>query len=192
MKRKYHQYHLKYKEYEILPIRKEDILLIKEWRNKQISILRQNKFLTSYQQMKYYRTFIIPNFYKRKPEMILFSYLFKKKCIGYGGLVHIDWINKKVELSFLLEPSRLLDEKQYEIEFSIFIKFMKKITFEKLKFNKIYTETFDLLERKKHIEVLEKNGFKFEGRLRQNVYKNGKYIDSLTHGYLKEEYELEK
>jgi len=192
MKRKYHQYHLKYKEYEILPIRKEDILLIKEWRNKQISILRQNKFLTSYQQMKYYRTFIIPNFYKRKPEMILFSYLFKKKCIGYGGLVHIDWINKKVELSFLLEPSRLLDEKQYEIEFSIFIKFMKKITFEKLKFNKIYTETFDLSERKKHIEVLEKNGFKFEGRLRQNVYKNGKYIDSLTHGYLKEEYELEK
>jgi RimJ/RimL family protein N-acetyltransferase len=192
MKRKYHQYHLKYKEYEILPIRKEDILLIKEWRNKQISILRQNKFLTSYQQMKYYRTFIIPNSYKRKPEMILFSYLLKKKCIGYGGLVHIDWINKKVELSFLLEPSRLLDEKQYEIEFSIFIKFMKKITFEKLKFNKIYTETFDLSERKKHIEVLEKNGFKFEGRLRQNVYKNGKYIDSLIHGYLKEEYELEK
>ena len=192
MKKKYHQYYLKHKEYEILPIRKEDILLIKEWRNKQINILRQNKLLTNKEQIKYYKNGIMPNFYKKKPEMILFSYLYKKKCIGYGGLVHIDWINKKVELSFLLDPLRLINKKQYEIEFSIFINFMKKITFEKLKFNKIYTETFDLPERKKHIEIVEKNGFKFEGRLRQNVYKNGKYIDSLIHSCLKQEYEMEK
>ncbi len=188
MKRKYHQYNLKYKVYEIVPIRKKDIFLIMDWRNKQINILRQNKLLTKREQIKYYKTTIIPNFFKRHPDIILFSYLYDKKCIGYGGLVHIDWNNKKAEISFLLDPIRLENEKQYEHEFSIFINFMKKISFEKLKFNKIYTETFDLPERKKHIEVLEKNGFKFEGKLREHVYKKGKYIDSLIHSFLIKEY----
>jgi len=47
-------------------------------------------------------------------------------------------------------------------------------------------ETYDL--RSLHIKMLEKKGFKFEGRLKQNTLVKGRYVDSLIHSYLRTEY----
>ncbi|MCM8810937.1 MAG: GNAT family N-acetyltransferase [Candidatus Omnitrophica bacterium] len=181
-----------FQEYSLVALREEDILLIKDWRNAQILILRQNKPLTEPEQIEYYNQVVIPSFSQAKPSIILFSFLKKEMCIGYGGLVHIDWSNKRAELSFLLNPERVKDKNLYEVEFTIFIKLIKEIAFKELKLNKVYTETFDLNFRSHHISILEKNGFTFEGRLRQHIYKENKFIDSLIHSILGEEYELEK
>ncbi|MEM5875590.1 MAG: GNAT family protein [Candidatus Aenigmatarchaeota archaeon] len=177
-------------DYWITPLREKDIHLIREWRNKQILILRQNKYLTKEEQINYYNNVVIPSFSQHRPNLILFSFLYKNKCIGYGGLVHIDWDNKRAEMSFLTNPKIANNNVLYEFKFNIFIHLIKKVAFEELKLNKIYTETFDI--RPHHISILEKNGFRFEGRLRQHVYKGRKYLDSLIHSILRREYELER
>ena len=46
-------------------------------------------------------------------------FLFKKNnCIGYGGLVHINWIDKNAEISFIMNT---------ELEMDIFLKFHGQI-----------------------------------------------------------------
>ncbi len=175
-----------FNEHSLVPIRYEDIFLIKDWRNKQVSILRQQELLTDSQQEAYYQRCILPQFFSSTPNFILFSYLHESRCIGYGGLVHIDWLSKRAEVSFLLDPGFTSDDKVYTQKFSIFLSLIKEVSFNVLSFNKIFTETYDI--RSVHIQVLEKSSFRIEGRLRQHVFIEQKYVDSLMHGYLKEDY----
>ncbi len=171
-------------EYSIVPIRKKDILLIKKWRNEQMDILRQNKPLMDQEQITYYENIVVPCFSQMHPLIILFSYLNSNRCIGYGGLTNIDWLSKRAELSFLLDTKRMSNSALYEKEFTLFITFMKKVAFNDLDFNRLFTETYAF--RHEHISFLEKNGFRFEGRMRQHVMIKGTFIDSLLHGFLKE------
>lgn len=171
-------------DYKIIPVRKKDIMIIKEWRNKQIKILRQKEMLTERKQKDYFEKIIFPSFKYEKPNQILFSFLFKNRLIGYGGLVHINWGDKKGEVSFLLNPSRVKNILFYKNDFTVFLEFIKKIAYGDLKFNRLFTETFDL--RRTHVKVLEKNNFKLEGRLKKHVCINNKFVDSLIHGNLNE------
>jgi RimJ/RimL family protein N-acetyltransferase len=172
------------KEYTITPIREIDILLIKSWRNEQMKVLRQNRLLTDEDQRTYFRTVILPSFLEEKPKIILFSYLFEKVCIGYGGLTNIDWQSCRAEVSFLLDTKRIHNVKQYQKDFSTFLSLMKKMAFDELHFHRLFTETYDI--RPHHIEVLEKSGFIFEGRMKDHVKIEDRYVDSLLHGCLKE------
>jgi RimJ/RimL family protein N-acetyltransferase len=173
----------KVENYSVVPMRKEDIFLIKQWRNEQIEILRQNQPLTDEDQLNYYENVVIPSFSQTQPKIILFSYLHNNRCIGYGGLTNIDWHSKRVELSFILDTKLVTDPTQYELDFTHFITLMKKVVFEDLEFNRIFTETYAF--RHAHISILEKNGFRFEGKMRQHVVINGQFVDSLLHGFLK-------
>jgi len=175
-------YHLE--NCSVVPMRKEDIFLIKQWRNEQMDVLRQNQHLTDQGQLNYYESFVVPSFLQSEPKIIIFSYLHNNHCIGYGGLTNIDWLSKRVELSFLLATKRVTDPAQYEFDFTNFIKLMRLVVFDDLDFNRIFTETFAF--RQAHISILEKNGFHFEGQMKQHVMINGQFIDSLLHGYLKE------
>lgn len=171
--------------YLLTPIRKEDILEIKNWRNKQMNVLRQKKPLTDEDQISYYDHIIIPSFSNEKPKQILFSFLFNNECIGYGGLVHIDWNKKKAELSFLVNPERTKDDLLYRKEFSIFIEMVKEIAFTGLNLQEIFTETYDI--RPNHIKILEDKGFKLQKRMKNYVKIDNKCVGSLVHGYLKKD-----
>jgi len=173
-------------EYSITALREKDIFDIKDWRNAQMNILRQNRELTNDEQFRYFTEVVKPTFKEPNPQLMLFSFLLKKDCIGYGGLTNINWVSKRAELSFLLDPARIKDESVYEKEFSIFLSLMKRLVFEGLQFNRIFTETYDI--RPMHISILEKNGFTPEGRFREHVLINGKFVDSLLHGFIKENY----
>lgn len=170
-------------DYCLKSIRYQDILSIKKWRNEQIRVIRQQNILSDKEQLDYYYNVIVPSFTKQNPPMVLLSYLLRDICIGYGGLVHIDWNNKRAEASFLLDTQRIKSPIQYKKEFSIFLEMIKIISFEEFTLNRIFTETFDL--RPWHVHILEENGFKLEGRLKQHVFIDGVYRDSLVHGYLK-------
>lgn len=172
--------------YELIPIREEDIQLIKNWRNSQIDVLRQKYLLTEKEQINYYKNVIRKTFDQKNPEQILFSFLFEKKCIGYGGLVHIDWESKKAEVSFLMETERTKDQNLVREDFRIFLKILFEIAFNELKFNRLVTETFDI--RSLIVEILERSGFKQEGRLRENVIIKGSYVDSLIHSYFRKDF----
>lgn len=170
--------------YVLSPLREMDIYDIKTWRNEQIDLLRQKVVLTDQDQAEYYRSRVVPGFTELKPEMVLFSFLEHDRCIGYGGLVHIDWENKRAEVSFLLQTQRVRDSEQYRTEFSTFLHLMKEVAFTELPLNRIFTETYDI--RPGHVSVLEQNGFVLEGRLRQHVFIRGRFVDSLIHGCVKE------
>src|SRR5436189_68606 len=99
--------------FTVVPLRKQDIQKIREWRNAQLDILRQQTLLTSEHQETYYQSFIAPSFTKENPSIVLFSFLHEGECIGYGGLVHIDWIARRGEVSFLLDPHFLTEYDKY-------------------------------------------------------------------------------
>lgn len=58
--------------------------------------------------------------------------------------------------------------------------------FDELELNRITAEVFAF--NKRAIKLFEKLGFKQEGKIRENVYKNGNYHDELIFGLLKKEW----
>jgi len=86
--------------FSLIPFRFEDRYKIMKWRNEQIYHLRQNKALTIEDQDRYFLKTIIPSFDIKRPKQILFSFLKKETCIGYGGLVHIDWKKNQLKYHF--------------------------------------------------------------------------------------------
>ncbi len=173
-----------FREYSICSIREQDIMLIKDWRNLQIDILRQQSHISIDEQINYFNTYIWPTFALKQPKQILMSFIYKNKLIGYGGLVHISWEDKRCELSFLLNPERH-ESLQYDADFSAFITLMKVMAFKDLNFHRIFTETFNI--RDWHISILEKNGFVREGVLKDHVIINGQYVDSIINACLDNE-----
>jgi len=89
--------------YSIVPIRFEDRYSIMDWRNEQLYHLRQEKLLTKEAQDLYFNNKVNKLFEQEKPEQILFSYLRDSECIGYGGLVHINWNDRNAEISFIMK-----------------------------------------------------------------------------------------
>jgi RimJ/RimL family protein N-acetyltransferase len=170
-------------EYEICSIRDRDILSVKEWRNAQLNILRQEKLLTDEEQEGYFRQYIFPSFSQAEPGQILFSLLKNGEAIGYGGLVHLAWKDKRAEVSFLVAPERAADPSIYRADFLAYLGLVKKVAFDDLGFNRIFTETFDI--RDHHISILEESGFRLEGTMKEHVIIDGRPVDSLIHGFLK-------
>lgn len=166
-------------EYIIKPIDYEDRLPIRTWRNEQIDILRQDKPLSAEDQDRYFQKVIMPLFDQEWPRQILFSIFHKGNMIGYGGLVHINWMDKRSEVSFLLETTRNQDIDLFKEEYGIFLELMKVVAFEELGLNKLTTEAFDL--RNYLIETLEAHGFVQEGHLRKHNLIEGEWKDSLLH-----------
>ena len=164
-------------DYKIVPIRFEDRFKIMQWRNEQLYHLRQKELLTKEKQDIYFKEVVAKLFDEKKPSQILFSFLKKDKCIGYGGLVHIDWNNKNAEVSFLMKTS--LEEKNFVYVWSSFLILLKKVAFKKLDLHKIYTYSYEL--RPKLYDSLLENGFLLEGRLKDHCIVGSKFYDVLYH-----------
>lgn len=163
--------------YKIVPIRYEDRFDIMNWRNEQMYHLRQNSLLTSNEQELYFKKVVNKLFEKETPNQILFSYLKDDKCIGYGGLVHINWIDKNAEISFVMET--ILEREQFSRHWENYLSLLELVAFNDLNLYKIYTYAFDI--RPKLYPVLEKMGFKEEARLRKHCFIENNYLDVMIH-----------
>lgn len=171
--------------YSIVPIRFIDRIKIMNWRNEQLFHLRQNFPLTIEDQTNYFLKILAPQFQSEKPDQILFSFLRKNKCIGYGGLVHIDWENKNSELSFIMNTK--LEEDYFEKYWTYFIKLISKVAFGELKFNKIFVYAFDL--RPNLYRILEKNKFIHEAQLKNHKKHLNGFIDVVIYSKFKSDEE---
>ena len=169
-----------YKDYKIVPIRYEDSLDIMKWRNEQMYHLRQDKLLTEKSQDDYYNGTVDKLFDQEKPNQILFSYLKNGNCIGYGGLVHINWIDKNAEISFIMNTD--LEEDHFHFHWSTYLKMIESLAFEELGFHKLYVYAFDL--RPHLYEVLLSSGYFRDATLKQHCYFNDKFIDVVIHSKL--------
>ncbi len=170
---------LKLNNYSIVPIRYIDIQEIRRWRNEQIDVLRQEKIITPEQQTQYYESVIKKSFFEHQPTIILFSFFLEKDCVGYGGLTNINWKLKNAELSFICETKRSKKTDLYQKDFSVFLKLIKQLSFEHLKFVKLYTETYDI--RDNHIKILEEHEFILTSTLIKNKPIRKEWINVLFH-----------
>lgn len=173
-----------YNQYSFKPIERNHLYEIMVWRNEQLSILRTKKVHNKVDQDNYYDNFILPSRKVDKPNIILYSYFRDNILIGYGGLTNIDWEARKAEISFLIDNKISNDTCEYLEIFSVFLKNLKDIAFNKIGLHRLYTETYDL--RPIHNKALEKE-MHFEGRLLDHIFQNGKYVDVLFHGIIKED-----
>lgn len=164
-------------KFKIVPLRYEDRLDILKWRNEQMYHLRQDKLLTVEDQDHYFSSVVSKNFEQEEPNQLLFSYLENGVCIGYGGLVHINWIDKNAEISFIMDTA--LEQDNFKTNWIIFLSLIEKVAFHNLKFHKIFTYAFDL---RPHLYIaLEDASFIEEARLKEHCFFDDKYIDVVIH-----------
>ena len=165
-------------DYSIVPIRSMDRYLIMQWRNEQIYHLRQKTSLDKDAQDQYFKEIINPLFNAEKPSQILFSFLEKGKCVGYGGLVHINWSCRSAEISFLMQTSR--ETKDFSRFWSVYLNLIEKVAFLELCFNRIFTYSYEM--RPKLYPILEALGYQEETRLKNATSKGDQFVDALVHG----------
>ena len=139
--------------------------------------LRQSEPLTSSQQEKYFTQVLLPSFDHEQPAQILFSYLKNGECIGYGGLVHISWIDKRAEVSFIMDTQ--LEQEGFSDHWLMFLTILEEVAFCELDLHKIFTYAFDL--RPHLYPVLEKAGFRKEAELPEHCRFDGRFYSVLLH-----------
>jgi RimJ/RimL family protein N-acetyltransferase len=168
---------------DLKPVQPSDIEAIRVWRNAQLKVLRQKEAISKPEQKRYFRNQVFADYPKVHPRQILFSIRESGQLIGYGGFVHIDWSNQRAEISFLLDPRISEGTKRYDSIFKLTLRILKRIAFSDLKLNRLFTETFS--GRSSHVEVLVSSGFVEEGRLREHIFHDGKFLDSQIHAILR-------
>ncbi|MBL0738853.1 GNAT family N-acetyltransferase [Flavobacterium sp. GN10] len=166
--------------FSLIPIRNDDKLAILKMRNEQIYHLRQAELLTLEMQEAYFENVVAKLFDQKNPNQILFTFLEKGEFIGYGGLVHINWIDKNAEVSFIMRTE--LEKEKFSYYWENYLSLLEKVAFKDLNFHKIFTYAFDL--RPHLYSVLEKSGFREEARLKEHCCFQGKYLDVVINSKL--------
>ncbi len=175
---------LAYKEYCVddrclIQLKKNHIEKIRLWRNAQITVLRQKKSVLPEEQKRWYANMLMDK------NQVLFALLKiapsgrAPLLIGYCGLVHINWIKKRGEISFIVNPFRAERHNLYKQDFLSGLWLLSKYAFEKQRLKEIFTETYSF--RKRHIRILEEFGMKYKRKAIKSYYCNSKYYDSYFH-----------
>jgi RimJ/RimL family protein N-acetyltransferase len=168
-------------EYKLVPIRFEDRYEIMRWRNEQLYHLRQKEPLTIQQQDDYFENVISKLFYQKEPNQILFSFLKNDLLIGYGGLVHINWIDKNAEISFIMDTQ--LEDKWFQTIWSSYLNLIDKIAFEELKLHKVSTFAYDL--RPNIYTLFEKANYKREAVLLDHKFFDDHFVNIVIHAKIR-------
>ena len=166
--------------YSLVPIRFEDRHAIMKWRNEQIYHLRQSKPLTKEDQDAYFENVVAKLFDQDQPNQILFSFLENGVCIGYGGLVHINWIDKNAEVSFIMNTD--LEKEYFSDYWKAYLNILKEVAFETLNLHKTYVYAFDL--RPHLYDALEKSGYFFDCRLNEHCFYNNEFKDVVIYSQI--------
>ena len=163
-------------------VEEEHLPLLLKWRNDPNfrQYYREYRVLTVEQQRKWWVDKVLNDnswqYFVVKPVQD------PEKIIGVAGLTYIHPIYRTGEFAITLGDSSYRG-KGYG---SDTLKTLINYGFNDLNLNKIWCEVY---ENNKAIEIYRKIGFKDEGILRQQVYKNGKFLDSYILSMLRSEYE---
>ena len=120
-------------------------------------------------------------FKKKQPNQLLFSFLENNNCIGYGGLVRINWLDKNAEISFIMKTE--LEKNNFEKYWIKYLELIEDLGFNELRLKKIYVYAFDL--RPHLYEVLNKGNYFLDARLKSHCkFENG-YKDVVIYSKIK-------
>lgn len=102
--------------------------------------------------------------------------------IGGCGINKYDWKNGTAEVGIFIGNQQFRSKGYGTDAMGVLIDFI----FSQTNINRIQLSTFSFNERA--YKSYLKCGFKDEGRLRQKIFRNGKYHDEILMGLLREEY----
>jgi len=108
------------------------------------------------------------------------------KHIGNVGLHQIEWVNRSAEFGIFIGDKSFWNH-GYGTEATLLT---LKHGFETINLNRIYLHVFETNLRAVH--VYTKIGFVPEGRLRQTLFRNGRYTDTHVMSVLRSEWDAKK
>ena len=170
------------KDIELVPLAKEDIELVRNWRNSpEVSqYMYTEDHITKEQQEKWYQKI------QQEENSKYWLIKYGDEKLGVANLADIDKRNSKCFWGFYLGNTDIRGKGiGAKVEFNVL-----KYVFEELKLNKLCGEVFSFNE--KVIKMHEKFGFKQEGYLRHHVLKNGSFMDVVSIGLLRSEWQFLK
>ncbi len=104
------------------------------------------------------------------------------KPIGNTSFMNVDWVNRLAEVGiFIGEKDRWNQGYGRET-----MQLMLKHGFETLNLNRVWLRVYEPNQR--GIRAYEHAGFQHEGKLRQAIYKDGRYYDVLIMSVLRQEW----
>lgn len=171
------QHTFSHDRFSLSPIRDEDKYAILQIRNEQMYHLRQSRPLTEADQERYFREVVDQLFHVEQPPQLLFSFFDDAEFVGYGGLVHIDWINRNAEISFVMKTE--LEETRFETYWCAYLNLLEEIAFRGAGLHKIFTYAYDI--RPHLYPALEKSGFQREAILKDHCFFDGAFRDVVIH-----------
>ena len=104
------------------------------------------------------------------------------RLIGNSGFFNFDWVARSAEVGIMIGDKSVWN-KGYGSEV---MTLLLRHGFRTLNLKRVYLHVY--AENERAIRTYEKAGFVHEGRMRQAVYKNGKYSDVLFMSVLREEW----
>jgi len=130
-----------------------------------------------FQQKKWFEN------YTPKDELRLAIETPEDGTVGMTGLINIDWKNATATAGGMRIFKKDMRSKGVATDayMALF-----RYAFDELRLNRI--EGAVLLHNKASVRATEKAGFKQEGVMRQAVYKNGKFMDVILLGIIKDDY----
>lgn len=163
------------------PIEEEDIPIIAKWLNDE-----EVTYYMFYGQFPMSKSQVAEMIKKQveSPSNVVLIIEDKKtgRPIGFGGLYDIHPTARKAEFRILIGEKDYWN-KGYGTET---IELLTFYGFDRLNLNRIWLGVTE--ENKRALRAYEKAGYKVEGVLRQDIYRNSRYYNSVRMSILREEY----
>ena len=168
---------------DLFPLNPDHVSLYSKWENDpQVRKYARTAIPITIEESKKY----IERSDSHSKKVVMFEIWHKKdeKPIGYSEIGDFSWPNRNAYIGFLIG----------EIEYwgqnigTELTKLLIEYGFNELNFHKITAEA--LSANKSSQRCLEKNGFKYEGTLKEDMFVDGEYIDILLYGILKKQWNV--
>ena len=118
---------------------------------------------------------------KKKTFSLGIEFKETKEIIGMVSLMNVDYDNKNAEIGYWLGKKYWGKGIMKEA-----IKLILDFGFKKLKLVRIYAKVMH--PNITLAKLLEKSGFKYEGRMRKTILRRGKWMDDLRYSILNSEF----
>lgn len=138
----------------------------------------------------------IPYIYTRKDQEKIFEkrkenedYIFAIESLDHGKFIggacikNIDWKNSHCEIALFISPNNWGNGFGLDT-----LKILLKFVFQQMNLNKIKLKAYSFNKRAQ--SIYKKIGFKEEGALREEIFRDGEYHDEFIFGLLKKEYKI--
>lgn len=173
------------KAVKLRALEEDDLQTIKKWRNLEHvrKTTREYRLLDTIHQQNWFNSIHI----NYPPCEIMFAVLNKKnKLIGVCGLTYIDWKNRHSEISIYLSSTNWQRRKEARDTINLLMEY----GFDELNLHRLWVEIFSLAVE--NIKLFEQMKFIKEGRSREKLWRNGRWLDSFIYSKLSTEYRHEK